>query len=91
MEFNERYLNGELQLMFDDLSSDISYAEIFKACRELSIGKSDGSDFVLNEFFKYGINEMTNYLCKLFNVIFQKGHFQIKWKVLLSLYIKREI
>ena len=37
------------------------------------------SDFVLNEFFKYGINEMANYLCKLFNVIFQKGYFPIKW------------
>ena len=65
--------------MFDDLNSDISYAEIFKACRELSVGKSGGSDFVLNEFFKYGINEMANYLCKLFNVIFQKGYFPIKW------------
>ena len=40
--------------MFDDLNSDISYAEIFKTCRELSVGKSGGSDFVLNEFFKCG-------------------------------------
>ena len=30
VEFNERYLNGELQVMFDDLNSDISYAEILK-------------------------------------------------------------
>ena len=76
VEFNERYLNVELQLMFDDLNSDISYTEIFKACRELSIGKSRGPDFGLNEFFKYGVNEMVNYL---FNVIFQKGYFPIKW------------
>ena len=65
--------------MFDDLNSDISYAEIFKACSELSLGKSGGSDFVLNEFFKYGINEMANYLCKLFNVIFQKGYFPMSY------------
>ena len=50
--------------MSDDLNSDISYAETFKACRKLSVGKSGGSDFVLNEFFKYGINEMANYLVK---------------------------
>ena len=38
--------------------------EIFKACRELVllINKSGGPDFVLNEFFKYGINEMIFYL-----------------------------
>ena len=60
VEFNERYLNGELQLVFDDLNSDISDAEIFKACRELSICKSGGSDFVLRMSAGY------NYLFKLF-------------------------
>lgn len=49
-----------------------------KACKELSIGKSGGSDFVLNEFFKYGINEMVNYVHRLFNVIFEKGYFPSK-------------
>ena len=57
----------------------ISYTEIFKACRELSINKSGGPDFVLNEFFKYGINEMVFYLCNLFNTIFEKGYFPTKW------------
>ena len=42
--------------MFDELNFEISYTEIFKACREISINKSGGPDFVLNEFFKYGIN-----------------------------------
>ena len=36
-------------------------------------------DFVLNGFFKYCINEMANYLHRLFNVIFEKGYFQSKW------------
>ena len=30
-------------------------------------------------FFKYGINEMANYLHRLFNVIFEKGYFPSKW------------
>ena len=34
---------------------------------------------MLNEFFKYGINEMIFYLCKLFNTIFEKGYFLTKW------------
>ena len=79
IDFNEHYLDGELQIMFDELNDEISYAEIFKACKELSIGKSDGSDFVLNEFFKYGINEMVNYVHRLFDVIFEKGYFPSKW------------
>ena len=62
-----------------NLIFEISYTEIFKAFRELSINKSGGPDFVLSEFFKYGINEMVFYLCKLFNTIFEKGYFPIKW------------
>ena len=79
IDFNERYLNGELQIMFDELNDEISCAEIFKACRELDIGKSGGPDFVLNEFFKYGVHEMISYLHKLFNVVFEKGYFPSKW------------
>ena len=51
IDFNERYLDGELQIIFDELNDEISRAEIFKACKELSVGKSGGPDFVLNEFF----------------------------------------
>ena len=88
VEFNERYLNGELQLMFDDLNSDISYAEIFKACRELSIGKSGGSDFVSNMVLMKWQITYANYLM----LSFKKDIFQLNGrKVLLSRYIKREI
>ena len=65
--------------MFDELNDEILCAEIFKACRELDIGKSGGPDFVLNEFFKYGVHEMISYLHKLFNVVFEKGYFPSKW------------
>ena len=60
-------------------------------CKELQVGKSGGSDFALNEFFKYGINEMVNYLYKLFNVIFEKrGIFQAnRLSVLSFLYTRK--
>ena len=49
--FNERYLKGELQVMFSELDSTISTAEISKAIDELSNGKSAGPDRLINEFF----------------------------------------
>ena len=77
--FNERYLNNELQEMFSELNINITHEEIFKACRELKNGRSGGPDYVLNEFFKYGIDTFISYLGKLFNVIFEAGYFPEKW------------
>ena len=31
LEFNERYLDGELQIMFEELDTEITYDEISKA------------------------------------------------------------
>ena len=56
--FNERYLNGELQVMFDELNIEISCSEILKACKQLRTGKSGGPDFLLNEFYKYGSDKL---------------------------------
>ena len=56
--FNERYLNGELQVMFDELNSPISVEEIKKACATLNNGKSAGPDKLLNEFFKYVVQNL---------------------------------
>ncbi len=53
--FNERYLNEEFQVMFDDLNVEISQDEIKKACTSLKNGKSAGPDYVLNEFLKHGV------------------------------------
>ena len=78
--------------MFDDLNSDISYAEIFKACRELSIGRSGGSDFVLNEFSNMVLMKWQNTYANCLMLSFRKDIFQLNGrKVLLSLYIRREI
>ena len=53
--FNERYLDGEMQIMFDELNIPFSCDEIVKACKKLNCGKSAGPDLILNEFLKYGI------------------------------------
>ena len=79
LDFNVRYMKGELQIMFEELNIEISNHEILKACKELSLGKSGGPDFVLNEFFKYGIDILIDYLGRLFNVVFNKGYFPEKW------------
>ena len=60
--FNERYLNGELQVMFEELNIEISNNEILKACNELHCGKAGGPDLVINEFFKHGIEFLIDYL-----------------------------
>lgn len=77
--FNERYVQGELQIMFQELNSCITNDEIAKACKQLSNGKSGGPDKFLNEFFKYGVNHFILCLNKLFNKIFDLGYFPETW------------
>ena len=42
--FNERYVNGEIQVMFDELDNEISNAEILKATKQLKNNKNAGPD-----------------------------------------------
>ena len=65
--------------MFEELNIEISNHEILKASKELSLGKAGGPDFVLNEFFRYGIDILIDCLGRLFNVVFNKGYFPEKW------------
>ena len=51
--FNERYLGGELNIMFEELNNIITTHEIKKCCKKLNNGKSGGPDNFLNEFFKF--------------------------------------
>ena len=77
--FNERYLKGELQIMFDELNVEISLLEIKTAVKQLKNGKSAGPDLLLNDFFKNGTETLLNYVHKLFNKIFEIGYFPEKW------------
>jgi hypothetical protein len=48
--FNNRYLDGEFNIMFSELNIPFSNPEIIKACKNLNSGKSAGSDSLLNDF-----------------------------------------
>ncbi|MCG8044774.1 MAG: reverse transcriptase domain-containing protein, partial [Candidatus Thiodiazotropha endolucinida] len=77
--YNERYVKGELQIMFQELDTEISVSEIIKGVKSLKNGKSSGPDLFLNEFIKYGINNLIEYLYVLFNKIFDTGFFPDAW------------
>ena len=77
--FNQRYLDGELGVMFEELNVQISMQEIRKAVQMLKNGKSSGPDLFLNEFLKYGINSLISYLHTLFNKIFDTGVYPESW------------
>ena len=65
--------------MFSELDETISEQEIVSAINKLNSGKSGGPDRLLNEFFFYGIGILPLYLSKLFNVIYDSGHFPSCW------------
>ena len=68
--YNERYVNGELDIMFQELDVEISQSEIRKGIQSLKCGKSSGPDLLLNEFLKYGINGLIEYIHVLMNFVF---------------------
>ena len=65
--------------MFQELDAEISLNEIRKGVQSLKCGKSCGPDFFLNEFLKYGINSLIEYIHVLFNKIFDTGFFPDSW------------
>ena len=90
--FNQRYLNGKLDVMFEELNVQISMQENRKSVQLLKNGKSSGPDLFLNEFLKYGINSLISYLHTLLNKIFDTDSFQtLGVMALLSLCVKNEI
>ena len=79
--FNERYIKGEFQCMFDELNVNIQMNEVLKACKELKTGKSSGPDLMLNEFFIHGskIPCFAQCLTALFDKLFTVGYFPSSW------------
>ena len=51
VDFNNKYLNGELDIMFDELDVEITNQELLKSIKQLRNNASGGPDLLLNEFF----------------------------------------
>ena len=49
---NERYVNDEFQIMFEELNIPLSYSEVLLAVKQLKNEASAGPDLLLNEFSK---------------------------------------
>ena len=77
--FNERYVRGEFQIIFNELNTDISVEEIKTPIKQLRNGASCGPDLWLNEFFKKGFEILFSYLHNLFNKLFKAGYFPQEW------------
>ena len=77
--FNERFLNSETQIMFDELNNNITVEEITRAINQLKNGRSGGPDKFLNEFFIHGSFALIPYLYSIFNKILNLGYFPESW------------
>ena len=72
-------MQGELQVMFEELNIPISLEEIKKGVRQLRSGTSAGPDLFLYEFLKNGTNGLITNLHNLFNKVFEIGYFPERW------------
>jgi hypothetical protein len=77
--FNDRFMRQELDVMFEELETPMNFDEILKAIKQLRSGASGGSDLIINEIFKNGVDYLAPYLCKLFDTCFTTGYFPAAW------------
>ena len=61
------------------LDDAISLCELENAIKKMKSGKSPGIDSILNEFIKYGGNDLKSTILKAFNVILNTGLFPEIW------------
>lgn len=65
--------------MVSELDNEISVDEIINAVKQLNSGKSGGPGRLSNEFFIHGGDILPSYLCKIFNILLNKGYFPSLW------------
>ena len=68
-----------MQIVFDELNSEVTIEELRLAISQLKNGKSAGPDAILNEFIKFGSERVLTNIHKLFNTIFECGYFPTRW------------
>ena len=78
---NDRYIRGELDVMFDELNLPLTRDEILKAIKQLKNNKSAGPDKLINEFYVHGSHVLLPYIDTLFNTIFSHGYFPKEWSM----------
>ena len=66
LNFNERYVNEEFGIMFEELNVNFTAEEILKAIKQLKTNKSSGPDRLINEFFIHGKKCFTAYIIESF-------------------------
>ena len=49
--FNERYVNNEFSIMFEELNVNFLQNEILQSIKQAKTNKSGGPDLLINEFF----------------------------------------
>ena len=74
-------MQGELQVMFEELNLSISLEEIKDGVRQLRNGCKCRSRSFLKRIFEKGTNELITYMHSLFNKIFELGYFPARWTV----------
>jgi len=78
---NDRHLDDDQDVMLSELNVPFYVDEIVNACKKLNSGKSAGSDYWLNELFRYGscCYGFVNVLCVLLNKLFDLRYFPADW------------
>ena len=72
---NDRYIRGEIDVMFEELNLPITQREISKSIKQLKNKKSAGPDRLLNEFFIHGEQVLLPYIEIIFTAILNNGYF----------------
>ena len=79
LNYNQLYEGDGLQIVFEELNSEIIIEELRLAIGQLKNGKSAGPDAILNEFIKFGSERVLTYIHKLFITIFECDNFPTRW------------
>ena len=69
--------NVQLDTTDSELNKETNTDEIMKAIKRLKNGKSASGDDITNEMLKHGTPVLINAITKLFNYIFNVGHFHL--------------
>jgi exonuclease III len=80
-------------VIFEELDAPFTDDEIHKAIQNLKVGKSPGTDSLINEYFIKFKNILTPYFCKLFNIILETGYTPEIWSegIIVPLHKKGDV